>query len=804
METVRSRSSDFNIFIRDNRALLSTRYPFLSQDQILSRLREQWRKRNNALSKDIKSTCSNKTNCKKPSSESKHQQSRPHPESRQKLKKPFAHQNSDVRNSFLNSNESSYNIQDDECEIDSPFSHVTDALRALNDRSDWSKLSESISGECNASTDKSNPEDDYIRPTWKFKNLWENREISQGSLNNKEYLGGKVENLVSIYNFNAGERKNHATESTGFQIYQQEKNRAVCSTIRSEAKQKRPTCKTKRNEDLTLTGVVVKTKLNNDNEYAATQPMLLKSGTPVKFRKSMLQKDGTPVRFRKPMLQKDGTPVGFRKPMLQKDKTPVKFRKPMLQKDGTPVRFRKPMLQKDGTPLINNKPMLKKDETPVRYSKPMLQKDMAPVRFSKPMLQKDGTPVRFSKRLSSKSLGNHDNSLFRDRVGENMNSNETFPYKPKKVHKVQKEHNKHSWTSTKGLGGMRKNEVKSAGRNTRNTVRSLKTTSNSKSRQRQTLVSIDNPKEIANVSPLFNGAKVSNQVNRSVPNTNNSSSFKRRKRGHYLLQTYPTASNDANTGAIWIDKVETYETETSGDEYVTENETRKPVETQRKERLVKDTLRYRYKKFHDASFVETYRMPKKTKTNSLTEPNNLFSYGDVDEFSSDTSVPRRELLVGKNNFENSYPFCCQKVPETSAALPNASMMKATDISPDSDAWPISHDQQFSQVASSPKTQLHETHSLPRDVAIERPQRLKVEKEARDWSFLKDLETTPGKNTSGKDDLFKKPLGVLFQDPTMDASFSNVKTPDKRRLVTSAVAATPSNFGSMFDAFDIFL
>ena len=43
-----SRAVSFNIFLRDNKSKLTTCYPFLSQDQILSRIRQQWRKLNNS------------------------------------------------------------------------------------------------------------------------------------------------------------------------------------------------------------------------------------------------------------------------------------------------------------------------------------------------------------------------------------------------------------------------------------------------------------------------------------------------------------------------------------------------------------------------------------------------------------------------------------------------------------------------------------------------------------------------------------------------------------------------------------
>ncbi|GFO11569.1 hypothetical protein PoB_003807400 [Plakobranchus ocellatus] len=69
-------------------------------------------------------------------------------------------------------------------------------------------------------------------------------------------------------------------------------------------------------------------------------------------------------------------------------------------------------------------------------------------------------------------------------------------------------------------------------------------------------------------------------------------------------------------------------------------------------------------------------------------------------------------------------------------------------------------------------------------------------------------STPKSQLCSKDNnnVFKQPLGIMFQDPesSMYDRCESINTPGTRRLVSNRVAATSSNFGSMFDTQDIFM
>ncbi|GFO11572.1 hypothetical protein PoB_003807700 [Plakobranchus ocellatus] len=155
-------TKNFNIFLRDNKSKLSNCYPFLSKSQILSKLRDQWKKLKNSLqhsSMKQKRHHINTQHAQRQLSNSQSKVSRVkkttkvrkncllfHPEVGRHLTGRCIYD-------FVDSGYESSIFWDDEPEIDSPYLFAKDALDVLNNGSGFNQSGYGIGAHSNQATD---------------------------------------------------------------------------------------------------------------------------------------------------------------------------------------------------------------------------------------------------------------------------------------------------------------------------------------------------------------------------------------------------------------------------------------------------------------------------------------------------------------------------------------------------------------------------------------------------------------------------------------------------------------------------
>lgn len=299
-KAVQSKSMSFSVFLLDNRAKLSTRYPFLSQDQILSRLRQQWRQ------------LSNPVLTKKPNNINriKEKNYRSRSRSNYKSSEPQPSFSDDAYIELLDES----NFQDEENEIDSPFTFVNEALRKLNSLSNWSKPQVAIStlGNANRITKGSgdNLKDTEREGALKLKKQNKNKDIKNNV--NEENLKWKHQTHVFLFDDtkkarghgiletkksheilemgkscgitikkrshkNARKRKSHKIKISNSQNLQQSRLHAHFLTSSKEVEKNQCTNQ--------ADAYIVKNKA--DNFVSKSKPILQKNGTPVRFSKRL-------------------------------------------------------------------------------------------------------------------------------------------------------------------------------------------------------------------------------------------------------------------------------------------------------------------------------------------------------------------------------------------------------------------------------------------------------------------------------------------------------------------------------------